>query len=94
MEAAPLEQIAADLLQIRITRHSRMHGVEVQELRLPVGASVSLIVRDGQTKVPESRSVLKRGDVLLVVTPRRSREQTEERLRAVSLRGRLADWRA
>jgi len=94
VEAAPLERIAADLLQIRITRHSRMHGVEVQELRLPVGASVSLIVRDGQTKVPESRSVLKRGDVLLVVTPRKSREQTEERLRAVSLRGRLADWRA
>ncbi|HET7689188.1 MAG TPA: potassium/proton antiporter [Nocardioidaceae bacterium] len=94
VEAAPLEQIAADLLQIKITRHSRMHGVEVQELRLPQGASVSLIVRDGQTKVPESRSVLKRGDVLLVVTPRKSREQTEQRLRAVSLRGRLADWRA
>lgn len=94
VEAAPLERIAADLLQIKITRHSRMHGVEVQELRLPSGASVSLIVRDGQTKVPEPRSVLKRGDVLLVVTPRKSREQTEERLRAVSLRGRLADWRA
>jgi cell volume regulation protein A len=29
---------------------------------------------------------------MLVVTPRRCREATEERLRAVSLRGRLAEW--
>ena len=48
VEAAPLERIAADLLQVNITRKSRLHGVEVGELRLPVGVSVSLIVRDGQ----------------------------------------------
>ena len=69
-----------------------MHGVEVGELRLPMGASVSLVVRDGQTIVPDSRTVLRRGDDLLVVTPRKVREQTEQRLRAVSLRGRLAHW--
>ncbi|HSV40554.1 MAG TPA: potassium/proton antiporter [Nocardioidaceae bacterium] len=93
VEAAPLERIAADLLQIKITKHSRMHGVEVSELRLPIGASVSLVVRDDQTMVPELSTTLRRGDTLLVVTPRKLREQTEERLRAVSLRGRLADWR-
>lgn len=93
MDAAPLERIAADLLQVRVTEQSRMHGVEVGELRLPRGASVSLIVRDGQTLVPDQRTVLKRGDELLVVTPRRQREATEERLRAVSLRGRLAKWK-
>ena len=92
VEAAPLERIAADLLQVSITEKSRMHGVEVAELRLPVGASVSLVVRDGQTLVPDSRTVLKRGDDLLVVTPRKLRDETEERLRAVSLRGRLAHW--
>jgi cell volume regulation protein A len=92
VEAAPLERIAADLLQISITDKSRMHGVEVGELRLPVGASVSLVVREGQTLVPDTRTVLKRGDDLLVVTPRKQREATEERLRAVSLRGRLAHW--
>jgi potassium/hydrogen antiporter len=42
--------------------------------------------------VPESRTVLRRGDDLLVVTPRRLREATEERLHAVSNRGRLAHW--
>jgi len=92
VEAAPLERIAADLLQVNITRKSRLHGVEVGELRLPVGVSVSLLVRDGQTLVPDQRTVLRRGDDMLVVTPRKLREATEERLRAVSLRGRLADW--
>ena len=48
VEAAPLERIAADLLQITISPVSRMHGVEVGELRLPQGASVSLVIRDGR----------------------------------------------
>jgi cell volume regulation protein A len=92
VEAAPLERIAADLLQVTITRRSRLHGVEVGELRLPRGASVALIVREGETVVPSDRTVLRRGDDLLVVSPRRLREQTEERLRAVSRSGRLAQW--
>ena len=92
IESAPLERIAADLLQIKITRRSRMHGVEVGELRLPAGASVALIVRDGRSEVPDVRTVLRRGDDLLVVTPRKVKERTEERLRIVSERGRLAHW--
>ena len=92
IESAPLERLAADMLQIRITRRSRMHGVEVSELRLPQGASVALIVRDGQTKVPTDRTVLRRGDDLLVVTPRKVKDQTEARLRSVSSSGRLASW--
>ncbi|QNN54964.1 potassium/proton antiporter [Nocardioides mesophilus] len=92
VEAAPLERIAADLLQVSITRRSRLHGVEVGELRLPLGSSVSLVVREGHTLVPDTRTVLRQGDELLVVTPRKLREQTEERLRAVSRRGRLAHW--
>jgi len=92
VEAAPLERVAADLLQVAITSRSRLHGVEVGELRLPLGASVSLVVRDGQTQVPDQRTVLRRGDDLLVITPRKLREATEIRLRAVSRRGRLAHW--
>ncbi len=92
VEAAPLERIAADLLMVTISPKSLMHGVEVAELRLPKGSSVSLIVRDGATMVPQLRTVLRHGDELLVVTTRKSREQTEQRLRAVSLKGRLAQW--
>ncbi|WP_309648894.1 potassium/proton antiporter [Nocardioides sp.] len=92
LEAAPLERVAADLLQVTISPASLMHGVEVSELRLPPGASISLIIRDGETKVPQARSVLRHGDELLIVTPRKARERTEERLRQVSRGGRLAQW--
>jgi cell volume regulation protein A len=92
IESAPMERIAADLLEIRITRRSRMHGVEVGELRLPEGAVVALIVRDGHTEAPSARTVLRRGDDLLVVTPRRVKDETEQRLRLVAQRGRLAHW--
>lgn len=92
VEAAPLERVAADLLQVAISPVSKMHGVEVGELRLPRGASVSMVIRDGETIVPERRTVLRHGDDLLVVTPRKLREQTEERLRQVSEHGRLAQW--
>ncbi|ROR89274.1 potassium/proton antiporter [Nocardioides aurantiacus] len=92
VEAAPLERIAADLLQVTISPQSLMHGVEVGELRLPPGSSVALVVRDGQTIVPERRTVLRHGDDVLVVTPRALREATEKRLRAVSVGGRLAQW--
>ncbi|UMG94521.1 potassium/proton antiporter [Nocardioides sp. TF02-7] len=92
VEAAPLDRVAADLLQVTISPRSRMHGVEVGELRLPPGASVSMVVRDGQALVPERRTVLRHGDDLVVVTPRRLREATEGRLRQVSAGGRLAQW--
>ena len=69
-----------------------MHGVEVGELRLPQGASVSLVIRAGNVLVPERRTVLRSGDDLVVVTPRKLRDATEVRLRQVSQNGRLAQW--
>ncbi|MGH3510041.1 MAG: potassium/proton antiporter [Nocardioidaceae bacterium] len=92
VEAAPLERIAADLLAVSIGGPSRLHGVEVGELRLPKGVSVSLVVRAGETLVPDPRTRLQRGDDLLVVVPRKLRELTERRLRAVSRGGRLTGW--
>ncbi|WP_432476218.1 potassium/proton antiporter [Nocardioides sp. GXQ0305] len=92
VEAAPLDRVAADLLQVSISSRSRLHGVEVGELRLPVGASVAMVIRDGETLVPERRTVLRHGDDLLIVTPRKLREETEQRLRRVSEGGRLAQW--
>ena len=94
IEAAPLERVSADLLEIRVPSRSRLHGVEVGELRLPPGSSVSLVIRHGEPFVPELTTRIERGDALLVVTPRRMRAATERRLRAVSQGGRLAGWRA
>lgn len=92
VEAAPLEGIAADLLQIRVTAKSRLHGVEVAELRLPRGTSVALVVRGDESFTPTLQTAIKRGDDLLVVTRRADREATERRLQAVSRDGRLAGW--
>jgi cell volume regulation protein A len=92
LEVAPLERVAADLLQVTISPVSRLHGVEVGELRLPEGSLVSMVVRDGRAIVPERRMVLRRGDDLLIVTPRGQREPTVSRLRPVSEHGRLGRW--
>jgi cell volume regulation protein A len=92
LEVAPLERVAADMLQVTISPISRLHGVEVGELRLPKGSLVSMIVRDGRAIVPELRTALRRGDDLLVVTPRGQREPTVTRLRTVSEYGRLGRW--
>ncbi|MFL6129796.1 MAG: potassium/proton antiporter [Mycobacteriales bacterium] len=93
VDSAPLEDLGADLLQVRIPGRSRLHGVLVRELRLPPGAAVSLLVRDGKGAVPGPDTRLQRGDQLLVVATSQAREEAERRLRAVSRAGRLAGWR-
>jgi cell volume regulation protein A len=92
VEAAPLERVSADLLQIRVPPGSRLAGVEVGELRLPVGASISLIVRDDKTFVPHRTDRIAVEDDLLIVAERSVREAAESRLRAVGRYGRLAGW--
>jgi cell volume regulation protein A len=92
LEVAPLERVSADMLQVTVSPVSRLHGVEVGELRLPEGVSVSMVVRDGQAIVPERRTVLRRGDDILIVTPHGLREPTVKRLRTVSEHGRLGRW--
>ena len=93
MEVAPLDRISADLLQVRIPPKSRLADVEVAELRLPKDTVVSLIIRDERPFNPDPRERIKVGDELLIVTPEDQRENTEQRLRAVGRRGRLAGWR-
>ncbi|OKJ99654.1 potassium transporter [Streptomyces sp. CB03234] len=92
VESAPLERLRGHLLSVAIPEKSRMHGVEVAELRLPPGAAVTLVVRDGQSFVPSPTTVLRRGDELLVVATDPVRDATERRLRAVGQGGKLADW--
>ncbi|HTQ88999.1 MAG TPA: TrkA C-terminal domain-containing protein, partial [Streptosporangiaceae bacterium] len=92
VEAAPLEALHADLLQAQIPDGSRLHGVEIFELRLPAQASIALIVRDGKGFVPSPTTSLRTGDRLLIVATAAVREQAERRLRAVSRAGKLAGW--
>ena len=92
VEAAPLDRVGAELLQVRIPVGSRLHGVEVAELRLPPGALVALVVRDDESIVPSPTTGLRVGDEVLVVVPSHSRAEVERRLAAVSEHGRLAGW--
>ncbi len=92
VETAPLEEMGADLLQLRIGPGSLLRGVYVEELRLPPGAQVTLVVRDGQSLVPSPGTQLRAGDSLLVVATSAAREATEGRLRAVARGGKLARW--
>jgi cell volume regulation protein A len=92
VETTPLSDIGAVLLEITVGPRSRIGGVRVFELRLPSGANVSLVVREGRSFVPRDSDVLRHGDQLLVVAPSAVRGVVERRLLAVSTGGRLAEW--
>jgi cell volume regulation protein A len=92
VDSATLDELNADLLQVRVPVGSRLHGVYLAELRLPVGATVSLLVRNGTGFTPQPTTRVQEGDQLLVVSTVAARAAAEQRLRAVHRAGRLAHW--
>ncbi len=93
VDAAPLDELGAVLLTFRIPGGSKLHGVYLSELRLPVGATVSLLVREGVGHTPAPTTRLQERDELLVVATEQVRSETEHRIRAVDRAGRFAKWR-
>jgi cell volume regulation protein A len=93
IESSPLLRLDADLLQVHVAERSKLAGVEVFELYLPTGASITLVVRDGSAFVPKPSTVLREGDDLILVAAEAVRGDVEKRLRMVSRGGRLAGWR-
>ena len=94
LEAAPLGALDADMLHLAIGERSLLNGVEIWELRLPEKSAVTLVVRDGESFVPDRWTRLRHGDELLLVVPHADRGQVERRLRRVSARGPLEGWGA
>jgi cell volume regulation protein A len=92
VETAPLDRLQADLLELSIPVGSRLNGVHLDELRLPVGAVVTMVLREGTGFVPERATRLRAGDSLLIVTTHEARDAAEDRLAAVSRAGLLARW--
>jgi potassium/hydrogen antiporter len=92
VETAPLDRMQADLLELSIAEGSHLAGVHIDELRLPPGAVITLVLRDGVGFVPNPRTRLRVGDNLLIVATDQVRDAAERRLRAVSRKGRLARW--
>lgn len=94
IEAAPLDKIAAVLLQIHVPEGSQISGVRVRELRMPRNAVVSLVIREGHSFAPHGDTRLRTGDDLLVVTPDRHRAEVERRFTEIGRAGRLSRWHA
>ncbi|GJF09026.1 putative Na(+)/H(+) antiporter [Mycolicibacterium cyprinidarum] len=92
VDAAPLDVLGAELITMTVSPGSRLHNVTVLELRLPDPSVITLIIRAGQSFVPQLVTRLEIGDELLIVTTTAMREAAERRLRAVSRRGKLAYW--
>jgi cell volume regulation protein A len=92
VDAAPLDEMNADLLQFTVPPGSQMHGVTIDELRLPPRATVSLVVRDGRTSMPDPHLRIRHGDQILIVTAEDVRQSVEDRLLSVNESGRLARW--
>ena len=92
IEVAPLDEIAADLLQADVPKGSRLAGVTIRELRLPRNCVVSLIIRGDRSFTPHAGTVLEQGDELLIVVPQGKRRTVAERLIEISRGGRLARW--
>jgi monovalent cation:H+ antiporter-2, CPA2 family len=87
-----LHELGTDLLQVRVLPGSRLHGVYMNELRLPQGATPGLLARDGATFAVAPHTRLQTDDVLLVFTDPAERHATERRILAVHRSGRLAHW--
>jgi cell volume regulation protein A len=92
IESAALDEMRAHVLQVTIGEDSKMHGMYLTQLRLPAGAVVALLLRDGKPVQTDSATRLQTGDQMLVVTPEEIRSATEDRLRAVAKGGALARW--
>jgi potassium/hydrogen antiporter len=92
VETAPLDEVGALLLDVPVPPASRLAGEYVADLRLPRGAMVTMVVREGTPLVPDVATRLRTGDRLVVVCTAPVRRATERRLRAVSRRGALAGW--
>jgi NhaP-type Na+/H+ and K+/H+ antiporter len=89
---AHLDRLDALMLRFEVEEESRLAGVEVGEIRLPPGSLIALVMRGKEVFVPKGSTTLRRGDQVLAVTARNQVGAVEERLRSVSLYGRLAGW--
>ena len=92
VDAAPLDEMNALIMDVAVPVGSRLAGEYVADLRLPRGAMITLVVREGESMVPSGTTRLRVGDRLLVVTTAAARSTAERRLRAVSRWGALAGW--
>jgi potassium/hydrogen antiporter len=76
LEVGPMSQL--DLIEFAVADHHAVTGSRVSELGLPRSALIAVIHRDEETVPPRGGTVLRAGDRLFVLTPRKNRADLED----------------
>lgn len=69
LDSVPIETAAGDVVELRLGGSSRLCGRQLRDVPPPMPMRVVSIVRDGEVGVPDGDSVLRSGDLVLVVVP-------------------------
>lgn len=91
-DSSPLEGIDASLVQVTVPEGSRLGGVYADDLRLPRGAVLSMIIRGDEVLVPDRTTRLHEHDQLLMAVRTDLVERTQRRLELLHEGGALARW--
>ncbi len=91
-ESSPLEGIDAALVQVTVPGGSRLAGMYVEDLRLPRGSVLSMIIRGDEVLVPDRSTRLQQHDQLLLAVHTELLERTQRRLELLHEGGPLARW--
>lgn len=91
-DSSPLEGIDATLVQVTVPPGSRLTGMYVDDLRLPGGSVVSMVIRGDAILVPDRSTRLRENDQLLLAARTELVERTQRRLELLHEGGALARW--
>ena len=75
---AKLRSIGMEIVELHLPANSPLIGKRVSDLNLPPGSTLSLIIRDEQTVIPTSETVMQSGDKLIGFTPIAVEGQVEQ----------------
>jgi Trk K+ transport system NAD-binding subunit len=70
-----------EIVELHLLANSPLVGKRVSDLNLPPGSTLSLIIRDEQTVIPTSETVMQPGDKLIGFTPIAVEGQVEQAVR-------------
>jgi trk system potassium uptake protein TrkA len=76
-----LRSIGMEIVELALLANSPLIGKKISNINLPPGSTVSLIIRDEQTVIPTSETVMQPGDKLIGFTPIAVEGQVEQAVR-------------
>jgi|Deesub1362A_J573_1020465.scaffolds.fasta_scaffold00039_98 trk system potassium uptake protein TrkA len=67
-----------EVLELPITRNSKVNGKKLKELKLPEDTLVVAILRNGTIEIPRGESILLGGDAVIVLSPLKDVDRVEK----------------